>query len=771
MSGVEDIHELICSCVKKEGNNMNKHPAELFDRHPITLMMVADNDIGCYPNLIKISNNWKPDWLKDGVQVPTRDDSLLPSACVQPDKLIRCSRDEFYAPAVHHVSKKGIGALVCYNLDDLDYAWLATVNEERECLCEEKVQDWMLEDVMEAAEQICFIKSRLDSSALEVNKNPEFDENARCDICQSYDGEDGNELVFCDGCLICVHQACYGVPHLPEGSWLCRRCEMQAKSTTPCALCPNTGGAMKLVDDYKSWCHVSCALWVPEVAFEDVELMEPITKLTDIPQARKNLLCSLCKIHCGAPIQCSVKKCKVAFHVTCAFQNNLVMIQELAGYDVRLLAHCTRHSSKEYQSRLSLLRTPKKEIDQKDQANCTFTSPLSPNTPIKKESPDKQADFSGQLDGPSANFYHHVSLSDVTALLKRWSRQRNSKRKSDQHDCGFSEGGRCIPRDIIELLLTYWRLKRRSNFNQPLVEVPEQWMTATLPAKSPSEVAAETSAEVVNRCKHIRFGLDRARLILDMVLTREKKKRALLRTMKAVSRTQLDCLINDPDTVLSDEVFATAHRGSSVYENHALLQTSVEPRDEQAYLENSNSSKKQKPTGEKRSGYIVTGNPVVDDLLPEQLIVSEDILTRLRSVFSKKANKRKRNPLTGKQVMMTGGKLVLSRRQAKSPIASTPTPPSMSANSVHDTSPLTRRDVLSSTKLHPGRPPIWKQQKLGSFVRLPVGGTARGQRRALSTVQHNDEELRPSKRMKLESENGLQNFSEKPSLNLAANCW
>lgn len=89
--------------------------------------------------------------------------------------------------------------------------------------------------------------------------------------------------------------------------------------------------------DYRSWCHVSCALWVPEVSFQDVDLMEPITNINGIPQARKNLVCVLCKIHYGAPIQCSMKKCKVAFHVTCAFQHNMTMIQELNGYDVRLL--------------------------------------------------------------------------------------------------------------------------------------------------------------------------------------------------------------------------------------------------------------------------------------------------------------------------------------------------------------------------------------------------------------------------------------------------
>jgi len=57
------------------------------------------------------------------------------------------------------------------------------------------------------------------------------------------ESEDNNEMVFCDGCDICVHQACYGIQKIPEGSWLCRVCAMGIKPT--CILCPKMGGAMK----------------------------------------------------------------------------------------------------------------------------------------------------------------------------------------------------------------------------------------------------------------------------------------------------------------------------------------------------------------------------------------------------------------------------------------------------------------------------------------------------------------------------------------------
>lgn len=47
----------------------------------------------------------------------------------------------------------------------------------------------------------------------------EYDENVICDVCRSPDSEDGNEMVFCDSCNICVHQACYGITVIPDGKY------------------------------------------------------------------------------------------------------------------------------------------------------------------------------------------------------------------------------------------------------------------------------------------------------------------------------------------------------------------------------------------------------------------------------------------------------------------------------------------------------------------------------------------------------------------------
>ena len=68
---------------------------------------------------------------------------------------------------------------------------------------------------------------------------------------------------------------------IPQLTWLCRPCAAYDTSAQ-CVLCPNEGGALKKTQYGSRWVHVSCALWIPEVGIENIEKMEPITKVEDI---------------------------------------------------------------------------------------------------------------------------------------------------------------------------------------------------------------------------------------------------------------------------------------------------------------------------------------------------------------------------------------------------------------------------------------------------------------------------------------------------------
>lgn len=50
-----------------------------------------------------------------------------------------------------------------------------------------------------------------------------------------------------------------------------------------------------------------------------------LSNFLNFQQSRWALVCVLCRERVGACIQCSVKTCKTAYHVTCAFKNGLEM--------------------------------------------------------------------------------------------------------------------------------------------------------------------------------------------------------------------------------------------------------------------------------------------------------------------------------------------------------------------------------------------------------------------------------------------------------------
>lgn len=130
--------------------------------------------------------------------------------------------------------------------------------------------------------------------------------DAVCMCCFDGGSNEGNRILFCDGCNATMHQACYGVAEVPEGDYFCDRCYYlkglekewrrqifagnlnakvgggvdfqnydSLKDAVKCCLCPNYHGGLKRTTDGR-WSHVCCALWSGLAEFDDLTQIERI---------------------------------------------------------------------------------------------------------------------------------------------------------------------------------------------------------------------------------------------------------------------------------------------------------------------------------------------------------------------------------------------------------------------------------------------------------------------------------------------------------------
>ena len=259
----------------------------------------------------------------------------------------------------------GVGR-VEYDMDEQDSHWLETHNLQRKAEGVEPIKPAIFEITMTKIEKEWHaLEKRIpkpnpkppqthrprSSSAAAVNGEIAGlgeEQDSKCAICDDGDCENTNAIVFCDGCDLAVHQECYGVPFIPEGQWLCRKCQLVGRGTPTCIFCPNMDGAFKQTNASR-WAHLLCAIWIPEVSIGNATFMEPVMDVEKVPKARWKLTCYICRMQMGACVQCGNKNCYIAFHVTCARRAKLFLKMKSAhggpaSIDASVLkAYCDKH--------------------------------------------------------------------------------------------------------------------------------------------------------------------------------------------------------------------------------------------------------------------------------------------------------------------------------------------------------------------------------------------------------------------------------------------
>ncbi|KAJ3044141.1 hypothetical protein HDV00_003245 [Rhizophlyctis rosea] len=115
------------------------------------------------------------------------------------------------------------------------------------------------------------------------------------------------------------------------------------------------------------WAHKLCALWIPETDVKQHPSdasKEVISGLNNVPKARWALKCDICKragvskvqLKKGACIQCAKGKCVRAYHVTCAMEAGLLMMETDGVRECYCPKHDTRAEEHRRQEKADLLR-------------------------------------------------------------------------------------------------------------------------------------------------------------------------------------------------------------------------------------------------------------------------------------------------------------------------------------------------------------------------------------------------------------------------------
>ncbi|KAK6327653.1 hypothetical protein J4Q44_G00032990 [Coregonus suidteri] len=153
-----------------------------------------------------------------------------------------------------------------------------------------------------------------------------------CCVCLGDNSEDADEIIQCDNCGVTVHEGCYGVDGETVSS------------------APIKDGIFKETDAGR-WVHVVCALYVPGVAFGDIDKLRPVT-LTEMNYSKYGAKeCSFCEdarfARTGVCISCDAGMCRSYFHVTCAQRDGLLS-EAAAEEDIAdpFFAYCKQHADR-----------------------------------------------------------------------------------------------------------------------------------------------------------------------------------------------------------------------------------------------------------------------------------------------------------------------------------------------------------------------------------------------------------------------------------------
>ncbi|CAD8067291.1 unnamed protein product [Paramecium primaurelia] len=170
--------------------------------------------------------------------------------------------------------------------------------------------------------------SRSEKHTHKMNIDHIKDENIFCLICEEQDYTEQNQIIFCDGCDVTVHQECYHVVNL-GAKWYCQKClalNDDRDQQINCQFCPEQYQILELVqiNGQQQWAHSSCLKWNPFLV-QNPQSYNLYTCEIDLQTGYK---CRYCQKIDGFQLECQYKGCQEAFHIGCLKVNGGIMNKE-----------------------------------------------------------------------------------------------------------------------------------------------------------------------------------------------------------------------------------------------------------------------------------------------------------------------------------------------------------------------------------------------------------------------------------------------------------
>ncbi|KAI7905371.1 uncharacterized protein BX663DRAFT_499491 [Cokeromyces recurvatus] len=462
----------------------------------------------------------------------------------------------FHRPKNHYIryiepSEKELFEMVEYDMDEQDEAWLKIYNKERKKENVGQISCELFEAIIDKLEKEWF--NLVKNLPKKPTEEPLLPEDSKCAVCDDGECENSNAIVFCDGCNLAVHQDCYGIPYIPEGQWLCRKCMISPENPVSCIFCPFEGGAFKQTTT-NQWAHLLCAIWIPEVTLSNSVYMEPIDNIALIPKSRWKLTCYICRRrrHHSACIQCDNKHCFVAFHVTCARWARLCMRMKLLHHHdedesnddgnhdsssgVVLKAYCDRHTPRDYKEQVDVERMV--AMAQNWFADQQHKRIMPQKRYVDEEDKEENTnEFHGEeqmllLATKAARAHQHQYTAGAAPIAPEYIIHKLENLPHVKQASRLKKKA-----ELIESICRYWSLKRESRRGAPLLKRLhlEPWTASASQLKQTEVEKAHKASSMMS----LRADLEKVRMLSEQVQKRERQKLERIRKQKAYLETIL----------------------------------------------------------------------------------------------------------------------------------------------------------------------------------------------------------------------------------------